>query len=106
MENSVKTDAEHFASAGFEAKDTAPSRKRKNYAFLYDLLGYKVLAKPSMRAFLTDRPEFNCVPIYLKDDLTPYGAFGIKVMIIKLNPHCNVKKKGEAAFEADQNRID
>ena len=104
VENSIKTDADHFASSGIEAKATAPSRKRYNFGLLFDLLGFKVLAKPSMRAILTDRPEFNCVPIYLKDDLTPYGAFGIKVMIIKLNPHLDINKN--TAFEADQNRID
>lgn len=94
VSHSVKLDAEYFASAGIEAKDTAPSRQRKHFGFLFDSLTEKCLNKPMIRVFLTDRPEFTCVPICLYDDFAPYGAFEMKVLIPKLNEHCDIKKKG------------
>jgi hypothetical protein len=87
-------------------KDNAPSRQRKHYGFLFDNLEAKELMKKMIRVFLTDRPEFTCVPICLNDDFTPYGAFGIKVIIPKLTHHLDIKKKGNEAFEADQIRLD
>ena len=66
----------------------------------------KMCIKPVLKAILTDRPDYVCVPFTFGEDYTPYVKYKFQVIIQKMSRHNNSEETSAEEFERDQVRLE